>query len=413
MESQRNQVLKYSIGKSSGVFIGEDSVVKIFNIRGKTIKVARGSYKLCWLREKTCLERLAGKLHFPQLLEAYEEHLGLRITACGESLFDTWQEHKLDNYIDQAHAIADALEEAQIQYFYPGMDPNSKNKQYIKFPLSNFCIEDGELSLIDFELANPVDSSAEKQMSKRLRFLYDNYNAEHFRQSLVNALINPNECYEAELMAKLVDKDKFDKLKKRNPREVWKSMTAFTKPSKKIVNEWKKYQKRYGMGDAIDRVERMRLKEVCKLEHALVDIGCNDGYITQLVAPMVTHATGVEPYIELPEDKPTNVTWIKQTFNEFLDSNPGTFDVLLSLAVSIQLRDFGGLTEAEIVDGYDKLLADGGIIVHETQKLENRPNNQEHTANMLEAFRAKFEEIDHGQARPGGKREYYHFRKKV
>ena len=403
--------MKYSIGKSSGVFIGEDSVVKIFNIRGKTIKVARGSYKLCWLREKTCLERLVGKLHFPQLLEAYEEHLGLRITACGESLFDTWQEHKLDNYIDQAHAIADALEEAQIQYFYPGMDPNSKNKQYIKFPLSNFCIEDGELSLIDFELANPVDSSAEKQMSKRLRFLYDNYNTEHFRQSLVNALITPKECYEAELMAKLVDKDKFDKLKKRNPREVWKSMTAFTKPSKKIVNEWKKYQKRYGMGDAIDRVERMRLKGVCKPKHTLVDIGCNDGYITKLVAPMVTHATGVEPYIELPENKPANVTWVKQTFNEFLDSNPGTFDVLLSLAVSIQLRDFGELTEQEIVNGYYSLLSVGGVVVHETQKLQDRPNNQAHTAAMTGAFKTKFTEIAHGQARPSGRREYYHFRK--
>ena len=315
--------------------------------------------------------------------------------------------------MDQAHAIADALEEAQIQYFYPGMDPNSKNKQYIKFPLSNFCIDDGELSLIDFELANPVDSSAEKQMSERLRFLYDNYNTEHFRQSLVNALINPKECYEAELMAKLVDKDKFDKFKKRNPREVWKSMTAFTKPHKKIINEWKKYQKRYGMDDAIDRVERMRLKEVCKPKHTLVDIGCNDGYITQLVAPMVTHATGVEPYIELPEKKPANVTWVKQTFNEFLDSNPGTFDVLLSLAVSIQLRDFGGLTEQEIVNCYYSLLPMGGVVVHETQKLQNRPNNQAHTAAIVEAFKTKFTETAHGQARSSGRRVYYHFRKEV
>ena len=99
--------MKYSIGKSSGVFISEDSVIKLFNIRKKSIKPARGSYELCWLRETTCLERLRGKLHFPQLIEAYDDdHLGLRMSNTGDSLFDTWQEHNLVLYLDQAHAIA-------------------------------------------------------------------------------------------------------------------------------------------------------------------------------------------------------------------------------------------------------------------------------------------------------------------
>ena len=39
----------------------------------------------------------------------------------------------------------------------------------------------------------------------------------------------------------------------------------------------------------------MKLDQICKSEHKLVDIGCNDGYITQLVAIMVASATGVEP----------------------------------------------------------------------------------------------------------------------
>jgi len=411
--------VNYAIGKSSGVFIGEDSAIKVFNLRKKSIKAARGSYELCWLRETTCLDRLNGKLHFPQLLEAYEDHLGLRMTTVGESLFDTWQEHNLQLYIDQAHAIADVLEDVDIQYFYPGMDPNSKNKEYIKFPLSNFCIQDGEISLIDFELANPVGSKAEEGISERLRSLYDNYNKDHFRQSLVNALINPRECYESELLAKLVDKDKFQYLKQQSPREVWKTMTAFTKPSEKIINEWKKYQKRYGMDDAINRVERMQFTNVITQEHNVVDIGCNDGYISMLVAPMAKNIVGVEPHISLPtaKNKPSNVTWAKMDFNTFLEKNdalktPKKFDVVLSLAVSIQLRDFGGLTEQEIVDGYASLLSEGGIVIHETQKLENRPNNQTHTANMLDAFATGFEIIEHGNARPGGKREYYHFRKK-
>jgi 2-polyprenyl-3-methyl-5-hydroxy-6-metoxy-1,4-benzoquinol methylase len=393
------------------VFINDDTVTKIFNIRGKGIKAARGSYELCWQRETECLERLRGRRHFPQLLEKHPEQLGLRMTYTGESLFDTWQEHNLKLYIDQAHTIADTLEQAGIQYFYPGMDPNSKTKNYSKFPLSNFCIDDGEISLIDYELANPVGSLSEAQMSDRLRYLYDNYNKDHFRQTLVHALENPRECYESELMAKLVDKDKFPKLKDRNPREVWKSMTAFTKPSDKIIKEWQKYQKRYGMNDAVDRVERMQLADVCKPEHKLVDIGCNDGYITMLVAPMVASATGVEPHVQLPKDKPENVKWAVMDFNTFVDQNTKQYDVLLSLAVSIQLRDFGGLTEQEIVDRYYDLLAPGGIVVHETQKLENRPNNQTHTANMLAAFANKFEQLAHGQARPSGRREYYHFRK--
>lgn len=402
---------RYAIGKSSGVFINEDTVTKIFNIRGKGIKAARGSYELCWQRETECLERLRGHRHFPQLLEKHPEQLGLRMTYTGESLFDTWQEHNLKLYIDQAHTIANTLEQAGIQYFYPGMDPNSKTKNYSKFPLSNFCIDDGEISLIDYELANPVGSPIEAQMSDRLRYLYDNYNKDHFRQTLVHALENPRECYESELMAKLVDKDKFPKLKDRNPREVWKSMTAFTKPSDRIVKEWQKYQKRYGMNDAVDRVERMQLANICKPDHKLVDIGCNDGYITMLVAPMVASAIGVEPHVELPLDKPDNVKWAVMDFNTFVEQNTKQYDVLLSLAVSIQLRDFGGLTEQEIVDRYYDLLAPGGIVVHETQKLENRPNNQTHTANMLAAFANKFEQLAHGQARPSGRREYYHFRK--
>jgi 2-polyprenyl-3-methyl-5-hydroxy-6-metoxy-1,4-benzoquinol methylase len=404
--------VKYSIGKSSGVFIGEDSVIKLFNIRKKSIKPARGSYEACWLREKTCLERLKGKLHFPQLIEAYDDdHLGLRMSNTGDSLFDTWQEHNLVLYLDQAHAIADTLEEAKIQYFYPGMDPDSKHKEYTKFPLSNFTIQDGELSLIDFELANPISSTSEEHITDRMRYLYNNYNVDHFRSALVNALENPKECYEAELMAKLVDKEKFPKLKNQNPRKVWKNMTAFTQPSDKVVKEWKKYQKRYGMDDAVDRVNRMRLKEVCKSEHKLVDIGCNDGYITILVAPMVASATGVEPFVELPDDKPNNVSWFRSTFNDFVEQNTKQYDVLLSLAVSIQLRDFGGLTEQDIVNAYYALLAPGGIVVHETQKLENRPNNIEHTNRMIAAFNNKFVQLDHGQARPSGKREYYHFQK--
>ena len=84
-------------------------------------------------------------------------------------------------------------------------------------------------------------------------------------------------------------------MKEMNPREAYKSMTTFNTPNPKYVEAWKKYQKRFGKDDAINRVKNMKLDQICKPEHKLVDIGCNDGYITQLVAPMVASATGVEP----------------------------------------------------------------------------------------------------------------------
>lgn len=405
--------MKYSIGKTSGVFIGDESVVKIFNIRNKALKPSRGTYQDCWDRETTCLTRLKGELHFPQLIETYSDILGIKMTTAGESLFHTWQEHNLMLYLDQANRIADTLEKHNIKYFHVGMDGKAKvNKQNV-FPLSNFCIEDGEISLIDFEMACPVGSEAESNMSDRFKELYANYNPNVFRQTLIDTLKDPKPCYEAELVAKLPDKNKIDIFKDRNPREVYKSMTTFTQPSEKIVKEWRKYQKRFGKDQAVERVQKMNLSSVCGADKTVVDIGCNDGYISMLVAPMAASVTGVEPHVELTEDKPANVTWVRNTFNEFLASNPGTFDVLLSLAVSIQLRDFGGLTEQEIVNGYYSLLPVGGIVVHETQKLENRPNNQEHTTAMIDAFKTKFVQIEHGDARGSGKREYYHFRKEA
>ena len=409
--------MKYSMGKASWCFITEEHVVKSYSARNKkSVKPARGSLYDCWLRETTCLERLTNSIHFPHMIAHNVDDSSLVMTNKGDSLFNTWHEHDLKKYVEQAHYIADELSAQKIFYFYPGMDPRTKDKSFYKFPLSNYCIQDGELSLIDFELSLPKDSLAEARISDRLDWLYQHYNQDHFREALVLALEEPRISWESELHAKLVDKDKFDELRTRNPREVWDSMTMFTQPPEKVIKEWKNYQRRYGLNDAESRVERMGLVDLAnsmREERTLIDIGCNDGFITKLMANHVKKAVGVEPFVKLSDDKkPANVKWYRGTFNDYLKYKKGKFDIVLSLAVSIQLRDFGGLSEQEIVDGYHKICRNGGIVVHETQKLENRPNNQEHTEMMLTAFREKFEEIEHGQARPSGNREYYHFRKK-
>ena len=238
--------MKYTMGKASWCFITEDRVVKCYGLRNKkTVKPARGSIFDCWLRETTCLQRLKGHDHFPQLDDCEESDLSLSMSNCGESLFPAWKEHDLTRYIDQVHAIADTLEEAKIKYFYPGMDPAGKNKEHTKFPLSNFCVNDGVISLIDFEMAVPINSRAEDRLSDRRSYLYGFYNPDNFRESLVLALQKPVMSYEGELMAKLVDKDKFETVKHNNPRTQWASMELYTSPPDKVIKEWKNYQKRY------------------------------------------------------------------------------------------------------------------------------------------------------------------------
>jgi len=408
--------MKYAIGKVSGVFIESDRAVKFFGIRNKAVKPVRGTIQECYAREIECLKRLQGDPGFPTIIAHRDQELVLEMENCGESLFSTWHEYNLMLYLDQANRICDALEKANVQYFYAGLNKAIKGPLMASgsdFPLSNLCIKDGELTLIDFEMANPKGCYLEDNLHPRLKALFDNYNADDFREFMLTGLRYPRESFEKEMWRKIppgnFKEKKWKKMTSTNPREVYKSMTTFTQPSEKIVNEWKKYQKRFGTQDAIDRVKRMKLDQVCKKEHKLVDIGCNDGYITQLVAPLVASATGVEPYVDLPIDKAENVKWAKKTFNEFTEETTKQYDILLSLAVSIQLRDFGGLTEEQIVSKYYDLVVPGGIVVHETQKLDNRPNNIEHTHAMVKAFKEKFKLLDHGDARPSGKREYYHF----
>ncbi len=240
--------MKYAMGKASWCFISENNVVKSYRSRNKkTVKPARGSLYDCWLREVICLERLQTKNNFPKLLGKNETELNLHLSNVGESLFHTWHEYNLKDYVSQVHIIADALQEADIKYFYPGMDPKNPTGDYSKFPLSNFCIRDGVLCLIDFEMALPVNSKAHDRLSDRLSYLYDFYNEDNFRQSLVLAMENPKICYEQELMAKLTDKDKFPLVKDNNPRKQWATMTMFTEPPPDVIKQWKTIKKEYNI----------------------------------------------------------------------------------------------------------------------------------------------------------------------
>ena len=53
-------------GKVSQVFITGDTVAKVFN--KATIKGYRGSDQQSYHREKECLKRLQGNIHFPEVI---------------------------------------------------------------------------------------------------------------------------------------------------------------------------------------------------------------------------------------------------------------------------------------------------------------------------------------------------------
>ena len=192
-------------------------------------------------------------------------------------------------------------------------------------------------------------------------------------------------------------------------------------PNDKIISEWDNYQKRYGWEDATNRIKIMQIDRIARNYWdigkdvpgaVLLDVGCNDGYITRQIAESCAKCIGVEPFVNLKDNKkPENVKWYRGTFNDYTKITQTRFDIILSLAVSIQLRDFGGLSEDQIVEAYWQLLAPGGIVIHETQKLQGRPNNIEHTNKMLDAYAKHFIILDKGKARASGGREYYHFKR--
>ena len=108
------------------------------------------------------------------------------------------------------------------------------------------------------------------------------------------------------------------------------------------------------------------------------------------------------------------MTWIKNGFKEFIEDSDQTYDVVFSFAMTIQVRDMQGLEENEIAKGHYKLVSPDGIMIYETQKLEDREINQEHVQRMLASFRNYFgNEIESGEARNSGKRRYYVFKKEA
>ena len=175
-------------------------------------------------------------------------------------------------------------------------------------------------------------------------------------------------------------------------------------------NGWRNYQKRKGNG-AIWRINKFDLRQFAGKEKTLIDLGANHGEFGIELAQDFQSITAVEPFTEAPK-LPKNMIWVKKGFKDYVSENTDTFDVVFSFAMTKQVKEKDNLEEDKIAIGHYNLTKQGGIMIYETQKLEDRPLNKIHVDKMLLEFREKYgQEIVSGNSRESGKRKYYVFKK--
>ena len=360
-------------GKVSQVFITGDTVAKVFN--KETVKGYRGSDQQSYHREKECLERLQGNIHFPQIIHCDDEKLTIWMSYCGEMFpYDGKPRPEL---LSQVWEISEALDNANIKLYGGTLQKN------------NLLLHNGIIKLVDFEYALPEGSNLEME-DNFINHIRRHWDSSVFENRLKILLINGT------LMTK--------KNRTKYPEELRKANNM-------VKNEWNNYQKSNIGNSANWRIENLDLRQYAGKDKTLIDLGANHGEFGVELANDFKHITSLEPFVQAPE-LPDNVTWVAKGFKDYVSESTDTYDVVFSFAMTIQVRDNDKLDENEIANGHYQITKDGGIMIYETQKLEGRPLNQAHVDKMLLAFREKYgKEIKSGNARQSGKRLYYIFKK--
>ena len=367
-------------GKSSSVFIDEEKnvVVKIFD---KTTKkgYVRGAGYQNYLRELECLERLQGHENFPKLIKYDDEDLSITMDYCGER-YPTEGQSKPE-LLQQVYSIVNKIEEEDIKFVTT------------RFPYNDIHIKDGVLKFIDFENALPDNSKNLKYFTKLFVDSHrEKFNIQEFEDTFKILVMKG-----VVMDMPIVNENKYKK--------------QLSEANGMIKNEWDNYQK-VGKGNSAKwRIENLNLKRFAGKDKTLLDLGANHGEFGVELSKDFKNIYAVEPFVVAP-DMPDNMMWIKKGFKDFISNNIVHYDVVFSFAMTIQVRDVDGLDESQIAKGHYDLVKPDGIMIYETQKVEGRPLNQAHVNKMLIAFREQFgKEIESGNARRGGKRMYYIFKK--
>ena len=146
--------------------------------------------------------------------------------------------------------------------------------------------------------------------------------------------------------------------------------------------------------------------------HRRFGLGANMGYFGNHLSKYFKSITSLEPVVSKPSDINHNIIWISEGLKSFSDTNINQYDLVLSLAMTQQAKQFDEIDEKEIAEIHFNLTKKGGYLVYETQKLSGRPDNKKHVARMVREFRKLYHsEIEVSAARKAGERMYFIFRK--
>jgi len=377
-------------GKTGTTYIDHELglVFKWYDSRNNPVKSNRGSYEASFQREITCLQRLSGKLGFPNLVNIDEDDLVIVMKYCGPSLWTAWPNYDLKSLLPQVKTIINTLKENNIGYHHHRLQESPKvtnnnpfkgNDSRVKywFSLKNFCVQDNVLSLIDFDLAMPYNSYNEKYCLPELKSLYLDkpYDYDVLYSVIERSFLNPEVSFKYDVLNIIILKVERMKFAKHFNKKWENNLAGYVDIVKETVNK----------------------------ESKVLDIGCNDGFFGLKLAQHVSEYLGIEPFVNTPKEHPSNCTYIKKDFKDFLQDNTEMYDCLLSLAVTIQIHEFNSKTLKQIACNYCSLLNPNGVLVYESHKQTSRKRNQEHHKQMVDALLANgFKEVMQGvSSRPG------------
>ena len=401
------QWLHRSYGKISEVTldIKKGEVVKEFyrhdikNKRDRQIK-ARDSFYHSFYRELTCLKRLKGAKHFPQLIDYNKEDMWIKMTYCGTPYpVDKTPRDNKSELIPQAQKILDTLQEKKIKYPYKKfmhMD-KAKGLSYPFFTATNLHILDDVLYLIDFETSYPIDSDYDKYFSAEFKQGYRDWSADEFMPLFQKLAIDD----ESELSSQVYLKS--------NEKQFMKTHALH------IRKKWLNYQNNSVGENITDRIKKFRILNYAGPEKTMIDIGANHGKFGINLQNYFRHIDCVEPFCPAPDPIPSNMSWHPMGFKEFIGTNKQQWDLVLTFATTMQIADIDQMTEAEIAKSHYDLIKPNGYLIYETQKQNGRPANGEHVQKIMQGLTKRMgEPIKSGKfvRNKRGGRSWYVFHKK-
>ena len=140
-------------GKASQVFINGNSVLKVFD-RTQS-KGYRGSGEQSYLREKECLKRLQGNIHFPELIHCDDNNLSIEMSYCGKVF--PYDGKPRPEMLQQVWQISEALDSNNIKLYGGTLQKN------------NLLLHDGIIKLV--ELLNKYKNVENVEIEIRLGYI--------------------------------------------------------------------------------------------------------------------------------------------------------------------------------------------------------------------------------------------------